>query len=96
MKIETGTREHKQYTFHGSSNLLHVTRNADGIELNWQSDSSLPHTVSNQERDEVYQQVLKSMNLMPSIKTNQAGENDRQRRENEHFVVCDHSNLRIE
>ncbi|WP_282917006.1 hypothetical protein [Bacillus altitudinis] len=27
--------------------------------MNWQSDSSLPHTVSNQERDEVYQQVLK-------------------------------------
>ncbi|MEF3085275.1 hypothetical protein [Bacillus altitudinis] len=59
VKTETGTREHKQYTFHGSSNLLHVTRDADGIELNWQSDSSLPHTVSNQERDEVYQQVLK-------------------------------------
>ena len=68
VKTETGTREHKQYTFHGSSNLLHVTRDADGIELNWQSDFSLPHTVSNQERDEVYQQVLKSMNLMPSIK----------------------------
>ncbi|UUD43978.1 hypothetical protein [Bacillus pumilus] len=59
MRRKTGSGEHKQYTFDRASQLLNIYRDTDGIELNWQSASSLPHTVSNQERDEVYQQVLK-------------------------------------
>ncbi|PRO40827.1 hypothetical protein [Bacillus sp. LLTC93] len=59
VRKETGSGEHKQYTFNSSSHLLNMSRDDDGIKLNWQSASSLPHMVSNQERDEVYQQVIK-------------------------------------
>ncbi|MGX9292975.1 hypothetical protein ACSLGF_17610 [Bacillus sp. A015] len=71
VRKETGSGEHKQYTFDRASQLR-------------QSVSSLPHTVSNQERDEVYQQVLKKYKpytiykkqIKPVRMINQEGEMD--------------------
>ncbi|WP_224740862.1 hypothetical protein [Bacillus sp. 28A-2] len=59
VRKETGSSKSKQYTFKRSSQVLNLFRVDDGIELNLQSMSSLPQVVSNQARDEVYQQVLK-------------------------------------
>ncbi|WP_224925347.1 hypothetical protein [Bacillus pumilus] len=62
---KTGTNETKQYTFNRSSHLLRVFRDHDGIELRLGPVSSIPDIVSNKDRDEVYQQVLK--NEKPSM-----------------------------
>ncbi|MBU5259812.1 7TM-DISM domain-containing protein [Bacillus pumilus] len=60
VKKKTGTNETKQYTFNRSSHLLRVFRDHDGIELRLEPVSFIPDAVSNKDRDEVYQQVLKS------------------------------------
>ncbi|AMM97123.1 hypothetical protein P5485_007265 [Bacillus pumilus] len=60
VRKETGTNESKQYTFNRTSQLLNVFRDHDGIKLRLQSVSSISNSISNKDRDEVYQQVLKS------------------------------------
>lgn len=55
----TGTSESKQYIFKRSSHVVNLFKGDDGIELRVQAASSIPHGVSNQDRNEVYQQVLK-------------------------------------
>ncbi|MGF9725869.1 hypothetical protein ABEX00_16150 [Bacillus safensis] len=59
IRKETGTSESKQYTFNHSSHVVNLFKGDDGIELRVQVASSIPHAVSNQDREEVYQQVLK-------------------------------------
>ncbi|CUB20050.1 hypothetical protein BN2127_JRS3_02142 [Bacillus safensis] len=59
IRKETGTSESKQYTFKRSSHVVNLFKGDDGIELRVQVASSIPHAVSNQDRDDVYQQVLK-------------------------------------
>ncbi|OYN66678.1 hypothetical protein [Bacillus safensis] len=59
VRKETGTSESKQYTFKHSSQVVNLFKGDDGIELRVQVASSIPHAVSNQDREEVYQQVLK-------------------------------------
>lgn len=68
------------------------------MELRWIGNQTLLYRIRYRIKNVMksISKSSKSMNLMPSIKTNQAGEDDRQRWENEHFVVCDHSNFRIE
>ena len=59
VRKETGTGESIQYTLNRSSHVVKLFKGDDGIELRVQSVSSTPHAVSNQDRDEVYQQVIK-------------------------------------
>ncbi|WP_305960426.1 hypothetical protein [Bacillus safensis] len=59
IRKETGTSESKQYTFKRSSHVVNLFKGDDGIELRLQVASSIPHAVSNQDREDVYQQVLK-------------------------------------
>lgn len=59
IRKETGTSESKQYTFKRSSHVVNLFKGDDGIELRVQVASSIPHAVSNQDREDVYQQVLK-------------------------------------
>ncbi|GLF90375.1 hypothetical protein Saga11_16340 [Bacillus safensis] len=59
VRKETGTSESKQYILNRSSHVVNLFKADDEIELKVQSVSSTPHAVSNQDRDEVYQQVLK-------------------------------------
>ncbi|WGD97286.1 hypothetical protein [Bacillus safensis] len=59
VRKETGTSESKQYTFKRSSQVVNLFKGDDGIELRVQVASSIPHAVSNQDREEVYQPVLK-------------------------------------
>lgn len=61
IRKETGTSESKQFTFNHSSHVVNLLKGDDGIELRVQSQSasSIPHAVSNQDREDVYQQVLK-------------------------------------
>lgn len=59
VRKETGTSESKQYTIKRSSHVVNLFKGDDGIELRVQVASSIPHAVSNQDREEVYQQVLK-------------------------------------
>lgn len=59
VRKEIGTSESKQYTFKRSSHVVNLFKGDDGIELRVQVASSIPHAVSNQDREDVYQQVLK-------------------------------------
>ncbi|WP_440602265.1 hypothetical protein [Bacillus safensis] len=59
IRKEIGTSESKQYTFKRSSHVVNLFKGDDGIELRVQVASSIPHAVSNQDREDVYQQVLK-------------------------------------
>ncbi|WP_224928142.1 DMT family transporter [Bacillus safensis] len=59
IRKETGTSENKQFTFNHSSHVVNLFKGDDGIELRVQVASSIPHAVSNQDREDVYQQVLK-------------------------------------
>lgn len=59
VRKETGTSESKQFIFNRSSHVINLFKGGDGIELRVKSASSIPHAVSNQDREEVYQQVLK-------------------------------------
>lgn len=59
VRKEIGTSESKQYTFKRSSHVVNLFKGDDGIELRVQVASSIPHVVSNQDREDVYQQVLK-------------------------------------
>ncbi|MFS3913184.1 hypothetical protein ACL9ST_02825 [Bacillus australimaris] len=59
VRKETGTSESKQFILNRSSHVVNLFKADDGIELRVQSVSSTPHAVSNQDRDEVYQQVIK-------------------------------------
>lgn len=59
IRKETGTSESNQYTFKRSSHVVNLFKGDDGIELRVQVASSIPHVVSNQDREDVYQQVLK-------------------------------------
>lgn len=59
VRKEIGTSESKQYTFKRSSHVVNLFKGDDGIELGVQVASSIPHAVSNQDREDVYQQVLK-------------------------------------
>ncbi|WP_064498403.1 hypothetical protein [Bacillus safensis] len=59
VRKEIGTSESKQYTFKRSSHVVNLFKGDNGIELRVQVASSIPHAVSNQDREDVYQQVLK-------------------------------------
>lgn len=59
VRKKIGTSESKQYTFKRSSHVVNLFKGDDGIELRVQVASSIPHAVSNQDREDVYQQVLK-------------------------------------
>ncbi|MGE6525612.1 hypothetical protein [Bacillus safensis] len=63
VRKEIGTSESKQYTFKRSSHVVNLFKGDDGIELRVQVASSIPHAVSNQDREDVYQQVLKRYKL---------------------------------
>ncbi|MFJ5963548.1 hypothetical protein [Bacillus sp. NPDC093026] len=59
---KSGSENHTKYFFDHSSSALNMTKEASEIRLSWQSESSLPHMISNHERDLIYQQVLKRYN----------------------------------